>query len=85
MGTWKNGGGRHESGEGVETFTGSVGLKGEEKEDVLWVKYFAATSEEFPAEASRFSEDLAKRTGLPVKELRNIHRDTEVPEFSKKN
>ena len=75
----------HDAGEGVETFTGSVGLKGEEKEHVLWVKHFPATSEEFPAEASRFSEDLAKRTGLPVKELGNIHRDTEVPEFSKKN
>ena len=54
------------SGEGEDTYTGSVGLKPADGSPVLWAKSFPTNADEVPPEAREFARKLHKITGLPL-------------------
>jgi hypothetical protein len=54
------------SGEGEDTYTGSVGLKPSDGTPVLWAKSFPANADEVPPAAYEFARELQEITGLPL-------------------
>jgi len=66
----------HPSGEGPDTYSGSVGLKPVDGKAVLWVKNFPATEDEVPRTTYEFARKLQEMAGLPVAATAEFKNET---------
>lgn len=57
----------HKDSEGPDTFTGSVGLKPNDDQQVLWLKEFKTTSDDIPREALEYAHTLNMALHLPIR------------------
>ena len=66
----------HPGGEGLDTYTGSVGLKPVDGRAVIWVKSFPTTQDEVPRTTHEFARKLQEMTGLPVAATAEFKNET---------